>query len=284
MNLTGCRAFFVGSLLLVLTACAVNLPPARPTAFSGTIEPIPAAAPVVIGDSAAASTSFEIINSTRVFERGSTRPAATIDVALAGDRRIVERPWGYEVRATITDASVTSDRRMDATSERNMANIADGLRNLELRMRLDRDRQPLPHSLHVAGQPLAADGSGGMGDLPEQARDLLGRLMEQAYLMPGRRLATGDHATGFTQPLPTGRSFSVREVVEGKVIHEGREAVLLRTEADLPAGVSLATAGYSVVDLATGLPLLWQANMVTVQQGIGSESLVTARYTIHGPD
>ncbi len=285
MHRPRCRAFRRGSLVLLLLAgCAANLPPTRPPVYGGPIEPIPAAAAVVIGDGTPVRATFATTNSIRVFERGGTRPVVTIELALAGDRRIVERPGGYGLQATITDAGLASDPRMDAASERNMANQAAALRGVELHMQLDRDRRPLAETLRLTQSPSAADGRGGIGELPDTVRELLGRLMEQRPLAAGQRLATGDRPVSVTQALPDGRSFTVHEVVEGRVIHDGRPAVLLRTDADLPPGMPLAVSGYSVVDQATGTPLLWQASLAKIERGVGSESLVTTRYTIEDGD
>lgn len=274
------RAFSLVVLLLALGGCAANLPPLRSAVYDGSVEPIPAAAPVTIGDSLPTETSFSIENSMRVFPRGPDRPAATFDMAIAGEQRIVPRPGGYDLLATITESSLTGDRRMNAESERNMASIADRMRGLDVRMQLDQHRRVVPDSLLIDGVPMAADASGIDDPLPNAMLELFDSLATQTARQPGLELATGDALVSISFPLPDGSEVSVMEVVDGRVTHAGRDAVLFQIDVEVPPDFPLAAAGYSVVDVDTGVVLASQHSLANVVNGIGTETLTTTSHAI----
>lgn len=278
------RAFSLVVLLLVLGGCAANLPPLRSAVHDGSVEPIPASAPVTIGDSLPTETSFSIENSMRVFPRGPDRPAATFDMAFAGEQRIVPRPGGYDLLATITGSRIISDRRMNAESERNMANIADCLRDLEVRLQLDQHRRLVPDSLQIDGIPVAADASGSEDPLPDAMLALFDSLATQTARQPGLELATGDTLVSVSFLLPDSSEVSVIEVVDGRVTHAGRDAVLFQIDVEVPPDFPLAAAGYSVVDIETGVVLASRHSLAHVVNAIGTETLTTTSHAIANPD
>ena len=84
--------------------------------------------------------------------------------------------------------------------------------------------------------------------------------------------------------LPDSSEVSVIEVVDGRVTHAGRDAVLFQIDVEVPPDFPLAAAGYSVVDIETGVVLASRHSLAHVVNAIGTETLTTTSHAIANPD